>query len=508
MEEDLVVNYHPRHMYHWDFWMIERDGRVHSFYLFRLRPGEIADPERLEWIGHAVSDDLVTWIEEPLVIPSGPHGTIDDTKHWTGHIIEKDGLYYMFYTGRTSREDGKVQRTMLATSPDLYLWTKYDGNPVMEADPRWYNAARFPEKHDAVGWRDPRVVLDESSGWYYAFIAADLPEGEYAERGCVARARSRDLLQWEIMPPAFAPRKYATIEVPDVFFLDGRWYLTLLTGTAYGNPRGTFSDPNVEMGTMYAVADRLAGDFHELDDNVLIGARWWEGTSCRTVEFQGTRYLFYFQCERDGGHDCGARNWGTLTTPKELRTTAEGYLRAVYSPLIERSAREQMLSGIPTALGDQRRQFGLGQWDVAPDRIVGACRSGWSTATTQECGRSFIYTGSVTMRSGRAGGLLFHAPDPSAGYAVLLDYEQQLLILTRLREFDVLQARSVSLAYGQRYEVRVVVKGEFYELYLDDVLLINCVRYALPDGHFGLVVEKGEAVFTHLSARALDVGGK
>lgn len=500
------MDYHPAQMYHWDFWMIEHAGRVHSFYLFRLRAGAVADPERLGWLGHAVSDDLITWREEPLVLPTGPHGSLDDLKHWTGHIIEKDGLFYNFYTGRSSVEDGNVQRTMVATSPDLYAWTTYAHNPVIEADARWYNVERTLATKNRVGWRDPRVVLDAQTGWYYAFIAADLPEGELAERGCVARARSRDLLHWEVMPPAFAPRKYGTIEVPDVFALDGRWYLILLTGTNYGNPRGTFSDPHVGMGTIYAVADSLDGEFRELDDNVLIGARWWEGTSCRTVEFGGTRYLFYFQCEREGGHDGGVFNWGRLTTPKELRTTPEGYLRAVYSPLIERRATGPLLAGFPAELAEPERQYGLGRWAIAADGATGACRSGWSSAITAAQGANFILTCAVTGLAGRAAGVAFHAVNPADTYAVLLDYEQQMIFLTQLREFGVLQARTARLAHGETYRIRVVAKGEFYEIYLDDVLMINCVRYALPEGHFGLVVEKAEAEFRDFAAVGLDIG--
>ena len=40
---------------------------------------------------------------------------------------------------------------------------------------------------------------------------------------------------------------------------------------------------------------------------------------------------------------------------------------------------------------------------------------------------------------------------------------------------------------------------------LDDVLMLNFVRYALPEGRFGLMVEQGEAAFSHLTALALDI---
>jgi beta-fructofuranosidase len=515
------MNYHPKNMYHWDFWMIERESRLHSFHLFRLRPGAVIDPVKLEWLGHAVSDDLINWHEEPMVIPPGPPGSLDDMKHYTGDVVEKDGLYYLFYTGRSSREEGRVQRTMLATSPDLYEWTKYENNPVMEADPRWYTAKRVAERGYGIGWRDPKVVLDENTGWYYAFLAADLPNSDWGERGCVARARSRDLLHWEIMPPAFTPGKYATIEVPDVFLLDGRWYMTILTGIWYGNPRGTFTDPNVNMGTIYAVSDRLDGEFHELDDSVLLGTKWWESVCCRTVEFQGKRYLFYFQCEREGDNDCGEQSFlgGTLTTPKELRTTPEGYLRAVYSPLIEKKVTETLFRGMPGSLRKDSIHQVNGNWQIDGKGATGVCHTGWSSVITEESAGPFIMTGKVKMRQGRAAGLVFHAPDIDMTvvanayygkrripfYAVLLDYERQMIFFTKLWEFDTLQARSVKLEYGKPYGIRIVAKGKFYEVYLDDVLMFNFVRYALPEGHFGLMVENGEAEFSDLLALGLDV---
>ncbi len=60
--------------------------------------------------------------------------------------------------------------------------------------------------------------------------------------------------------------------MPDVYQIDGTWYLTCLTGNRYGN-RGFFSDPTVVLGTIYAVAERAEGPYHmHPDDNVLLGA--------------------------------------------------------------------------------------------------------------------------------------------------------------------------------------------------------------------------------------------
>jgi beta-fructofuranosidase len=484
--------------------MIQEGEVLHSFYLSRPRPGAEDDPDAIDWIGHAISRDLINWDEQAPAIPPGPPGSLDDMKPWTGHIFKSKNVYYLYYTGRSRAENGGIQRTMLATSPDLFQWQKHP-QPVMVADSRWYVSEEQPNFDGTAGWRDPVVVLDQKTGWHHAFLASYVKVGEVAERGCVAHARSKDLKSWEILEPAFAPHRYATIEVPDVFFLNGRWYLTLLTGTAYGNARGSFSDPNVAMGTIFAVSDSLDVPFRELDENVLIGGRWWEGTSCRSVEFKGVRYLFYFQCERKGDHDCGEANWGVLTTPKVLTTSAEGYLRAKYSPLLEQAATASIIERFPDALGDASRQFGLGRWEVSEKSVVGSCASGWSTALTETNASDFILTIAISVVSGRSAGVLFHADGSAAAYAVLLDFQQQVVVLTRLREFDDLEARSFPLEYDRNYILRLVCKGTFYEVYVDEVLLINCVRYSRPDGELGLIVEQGEAVFQNLNVIGLAV---
>ena len=63
----------------------------------------------------------------------------DDLATWTGSVIRHpDGTWFMFYTGATLTPAGNVQRIGFATSEDLMTWRKNPDNPVLQADPRWY----------------------------------------------------------------------------------------------------------------------------------------------------------------------------------------------------------------------------------------------------------------------------------------------------------------------------------------------------------------------------------
>ena len=125
----------------WDFWFAHRGGQDHIFYL--QAPRELGRPElrhRNATIGHAVSSNRRDWQVLPDAIRPGADGSWDDLATWTGSAIEHESRWYMLYTGVSRADDGLVQRIGLAVSDDLVQWSKHVANPVLEADPRWYEA--------------------------------------------------------------------------------------------------------------------------------------------------------------------------------------------------------------------------------------------------------------------------------------------------------------------------------------------------------------------------------
>ena len=122
----------------WDFWFAVDGDDVHVFYL--QAPRSLGDPELRHHhatIGHAVSRDLRRWEVLPDALGTGAAGAFDDLATWTGSVVRHDGRWHLFYTGIARAEAGAVQRIGHATSDDLLTWER-DGL-LLEADPRWYD---------------------------------------------------------------------------------------------------------------------------------------------------------------------------------------------------------------------------------------------------------------------------------------------------------------------------------------------------------------------------------
>jgi len=174
-----------------------KDNIYHLFYIhtnLSINGGSwVTDPNE-DFFGHVTSQDLVNWTNEPHVINVGPIGSWDSKNVWAPHIIQYDGIYYMFYTGvnySTNAPSYNAQKIGVATSTDLYNWQKYSENPVVDCGNfSWtlYN----PEIAWGGDCRDPMVYHDLVNNRFIMYFFADRFEG----RSVVGYAYSSDLLHW------------------------------------------------------------------------------------------------------------------------------------------------------------------------------------------------------------------------------------------------------------------------------------------------------------------------
>ncbi len=247
----------------WDFWFADDGDHYHLFFLYASKA--LRDPDARHYrasIGHAVSTDLTNWtrIEDALVRADAP--AFDDLATWTGSVVRHpDGTWFLFYTGSTAAPEGKnVQRIGYATSPDLVTWHRAPENPVLAADPRWYETLNAGVWHDEA-FRDPWVFADPDGDGWHMLITARTGSGEPFERGVVGHAVSEDLRRWEPRPPLTVPepRGFGQLEVMQVEVVDGRPVLLFSCLAEHASPdrRAT----GTTGGIWAAPADSLLGPF-------------------------------------------------------------------------------------------------------------------------------------------------------------------------------------------------------------------------------------------------------
>jgi beta-fructofuranosidase len=210
----------------WDFWLADDGELFHMFYLHA--PRSLGDPElrhRNARFGHATSEDLIHWTDLGPIVEPGKPGDFDETATWTGSVVRgPDGLWRMFYTGASfpsADSASNIETIGVATSPDLYEWTRQPG-PLTRADDRWYETlgtSSWPEE----AWRDPWVFADPRTGSWHMLITARSNAGPELDRGVVGHAVSEDLAEWKVMPPlSEAGAGFAHLEVLQVAEVEGR----------------------------------------------------------------------------------------------------------------------------------------------------------------------------------------------------------------------------------------------------------------------------------------------
>lgn len=258
----------------WDFWFAQSGADTHLFYL--QAPRSLMDAEMRHWnvtIGHAVSQDLRTWVVLPDALQPSPADSDlwDNYTTWTGSIICHAERWYMFYTGTRQAERGLIQRIGMAASTDLIHWEKSTHNPLIEADPRWYELLDRSLWHDQA-WRDPHVFMHPRTGEIHALITGRANHGPADGRGVIAHAVSQDLLDWDLRPPVLSPGDFGHMEVPQWTEIDGRSYLLFsATIEVHSSSWKQRTGRRPVTGTYYRVSDDPLGPYESFDDEPLVG---------------------------------------------------------------------------------------------------------------------------------------------------------------------------------------------------------------------------------------------
>ena len=283
------LGYRPK-----DFSLVVAGGQYHLFYILQFSREDTSSTR----FGHDVSTDLQHWTALPPVLPIRP-GSWDSRHVWAPHVIERDGTWYMFYTGVDAT--GK-QSTGLAisTDPQLEEWQRLD-HPVFSCEQvpwSWCDAA----DPYGIDFRDPFVMPDPDSTGRWMMVYSTRLADSTAVPGVAFSAG--DFTAWRDGGPLWRKNtnwwdNSRVFESPHLVQHDGTWFLFYTSGaseplefqTTRGSPGDSLSwnywnrlanldcvDAQVLLASE-AVHDPLTGE--DLFANVMFNRieirrmRWW-----------------------------------------------------------------------------------------------------------------------------------------------------------------------------------------------------------------------------------------
>jgi len=236
------------------------------------------DPKQERQLDHATAPALTgPWTRQPfaLVADLDRYG---ERQLWAPHVVRERGVYHMFYCAGGARPTHFGIH--LATSSDLFDWTRHAGNPLFE---------------DGFEARDP-MVLRVGDRWLMYYTATDAPTGG---RHVVAYRESDDLLAWGPRRIAYTDRRSGTYggptESPFVLQRGELYYLFL--SMRHGYVPGHYADTEVfvsrdprrftDADLVARIPAHAAEVVRDVDGAYYVShTGWWQGgTSLARLEF-------------------------------------------------------------------------------------------------------------------------------------------------------------------------------------------------------------------------------
>ena len=451
-----------------DFIPFYWQGEYHLFYLKDYRD-KAAHGEGTPW-WHLGTHDFVHFTDYGEALPRGTKDE-QDLYVFTGCVMEKDGLFHIYYTGHNPhfRLEGKPEQAIMhATSSDLMTWTKDPANPILFADSALY------EMHD---WRDPFVFWNADARQYWMLLAARVKQGPDNRRGCTALVVSSDLQHWEIRPPFWSPSLYFTHECPDLFRMGDWWYLVY----------STFSERTI---THYRMSRELTGPWLAPDNDSFDGRAFY---AAKTASDGARRFAFGWDPTRTSEKDTGAWNWGGNLVVLEISQESDGSL----SVKLPQEVEAQFAFTSPTAVEPQ-----IGQWHIDSDSLkaqlpdsFGYCRIGQMDA----------HDGLVTQvrfsAITRYCGVLLGSDDLNTYYQLRLEPGRQRVVFDRWpRPGDepFMLERPLKLEANSPVKLSMFKEGSVIVASINDTVSLTARCYTPISGYWGVFVSEGEAAFTDI----------
>lgn len=469
--------YTPAHARVGDVIPFYEDGVFKPFYLKNWNPYFGVD--RTDGWHMLTTTDHLHYAEKPTGICGG-----------TGSVIKHGGVYHMFYC--KFKQNPQRQYVCHATSPDLNTWTELPED-TFGPDERIYLA---------TDWRDPFVFYNEEEGLWWMLLCAQ-NVGKTARRGCIGLCKSSDLSHWNCCAPLYAPNAcMSAYECPDLFFMNGWWYLI-------------FSQFTDRFQTIYRMSRSLSGPWlrphvDSFDARPFYAAK--TGSDGKHRYLYGwnptkTQNTWKFNPREYPGYDYNTWDWGGSLVVHELIQHTDGTLGVAPVPSI--------LDALPTPNTLMWSALN-GSWQLGGASLHIQSPGAYACAiSANEVPSVCRFETEFTFSPGteRIGVALQVDEEFARGYYFYFEPKRQRVEWKGpLRMFEqggwtfphaVELERPLALIPGEKVRVRIIVDDTVVVLYVNDDVALSTRAYDLRARQFGLIVSDGEARFENTALYTL-----
>lgn len=413
-------------------------------------------------IGHFITRDLIHWEKRP----NCPFGGC------TGCVVEDRGKYYMFWTGK--------QNIRLATSDDLDHWTEDPRNPILVANDKKYSSGYF---------RDPYVFFNEEEGLWWMLMGSQYVEkgAPGVPTGCVALARSEDLLNWELSDPLWWPGLTPHCDCPQLIRHGGLWYLIYLHhNTRYRvaeSLKGPWRRPPIrDVGTPAAAA----GSRPETD-----GERWinWPFAVSHQEPSDLSRFKY-------GGPLCVPRQWDFHGDGSITQRVPDEIIRFLHA--MPDGGRKPLDEANPI----------LGQWEMTDGNTARSLDPSGGILKLAGTPDNFYFEADVTLDNVdmEAHFLMNFQSNRWDCYNISLNPRENLVKLEDAKAWArLVEILPVKLEPNRPMKLRVFRSGPILEVFVDDRAVLTHRVHKYSAGDLALELADGTGAFSNIVIRQLAV---
>ena len=461
MSDNRIFYNHPEQKFCGDFIPFYHDGVFHLYVIIGS-----------DW-QHLTTTDFVNFENHGVAIPRGDV-TAQDRDIYTGCIFEWEGVFHCYYCGHNEDllAEGKPSEVILhATSTDLYTWEKQTDVFIAPDETRFMRR----------GWRDAFVYRDEERDEFRMLITGAEKHTHSKRWGLTALATSKNLIDWTIEDPLYAPSVYDAHECADLFELNGKWYLIFSTFTRWWETR-------------YRISDTPYGPFVTPKDDLVDNRSFY---AAKTVTDGKKRYLVGWTARREDDKDTGNYLWGGALTVHEVTARADGTLAFAPVSTVTDCFNEEISKTLSPAFGRGVGAAIEGGYSLSSDGYLCA-------KVAQSESDDYLLRCTVTVSENGAAGVLLRADlDGFEKWcSVEIDRRRGVLFFDHFGKFfwDQKFDEQRPLADSDRYELTVLSKDNVICIYCNGVALTTRC-YGFTGGEIGIFVKEGDAKITDLSIK-------